>query len=491
MSSPILTPFKTLLILDKQSALPLYQQISAQLIELIQNGTLQPGQRLLSSRQLAEELGLHRKTVIMALDELLVQGWLSSKLGSGTFVSAALPQVKPQALATKENGPLRKSGFAFEAKPYLKIPVLQHTEQLHLDDGFPDPRLAPLKELANAYKRHLLMGNSYVKLGYGDPKGSLSLRIELANYLHETRGLKITQDNLLIVRGTMMGFALTNMAFLKPSDHVIMGELAWSSARISVQHSGATIHYVPVDEHGIEVEAIAALCQQFPVRMVYLTPHHNYPTTVTLKADRRLALLKLAQQHRFILFEDDYDYDFHYQNKPLLPLTSADDQGLTLYSGSFTKSLSPAFRVGYLVAPAEVIEHLAYHRRIIDRQGDQVLENAFAELLHEKLIHKHLRQSLREYRLRRDFFCDALRTHFNDMIQFTIPEGGLSVWAGFDKSIDYQTFLQQAFLEGLTLSRCPETNPTQPWYNYCRLGFASSSLEELGRIIEIFKKLIR
>ena len=102
-----------------------------------------------------------------------------------------------------------------------------------------------------------------------------------------------------------------------------------------------------------------------------------------------------------------------------------------------------------------------------------------------------LRQSLREYRLRRDFFCDALRTHFNDMIQFTIPEGGLSVWAGFDKSIDYQTFLQQAFLEGLTLSRCPETNPTQPWYNYCRLGFASSSLEELGRIIEIFKKLIR
>ena len=301
------------------------------------------------------------------------------------------------------------AGFSFEKQPFLQREVVKASDKLHLDDGFPDPRLAPLLDLARTYRSNLIHGNVYVKLGYGDTKGSIWLRQELAKYLNESRGLKITSDNILIVRGTIMAMYLLTMAFVKKGDNVVLGEMTWASAKINFQQAGADVLSIPTDENGIMLDALEEICKKQTIRLIYVTSHHDYPTTVTLKADRRIKLLNLAQKYRFIVFEDDYDYDFHYQSKPLLPLASADESGVVLYSGSFTKSISPAFRVGYLVAPEEVIEHLSHYRRIIDRQGDFILENALAELLHEGIIQKYLRKSLREYRERRDVFCKLLK----------------------------------------------------------------------------------
>ncbi|MDZ7936409.1 MAG: PLP-dependent aminotransferase family protein, partial [Emticicia sp.] len=328
--------------------MPVYQQISNQFIALIRGGTLKSGQKILSSRALSELLGVHRKTVIMALDELLAQGWLETKQGSGTFVAKNLPEIKPQKLKGREKIFIKKAGFSFEPKPILQREVVKASDKLHLDDGFPDPRLAPLLDLARAYRSNLIHGNSYVKLGYGDTKGSLWLRQELAKYLNESRGLKITSDNILIVRGTMMAMYLLTTAFIKKGDNVVLGENTWSSAKINFQHAGANILTIPTDENGIMVDVLEEICKKQTVRLIYITSHHDYPTTVTLKADRRIKLLNLAQKYRFIVFEDDYDYDFHYQSKPLLPLSSADDAGVVLYSGSFTKSISPAFREQYV-----------------------------------------------------------------------------------------------------------------------------------------------
>ncbi|MFN8347709.1 MAG: PLP-dependent aminotransferase family protein [Spirosomataceae bacterium] len=485
-----MTAFQSLLIIDKTAKLPAYLQLANQVMNLIRGGELRAGKKLPGSRQLAVSLGIHRKTVVQAYDELLAQGWLESRSGSGTYVAENLPEVHPQRLTDSpvaEENPLKTAGFSFVETPHLRRDVVLSTAALHLDDGFPDPRLAPLHELSRAYRSQLLLGNPYVKLGYGDTKGSAWLRQELAVYLNETRGLKIISENILITRGTVMGLYLVCTAFLQPGDKVVTGEMSWTGASMNFLQVGADLLKLPVDEYGLVVDVLEQYCQQHSIRLVYVTSHHHYPTTVTLRADRRIKLLQLAEKYGFIVFEDDYDFDFHYLSKPLLPLAGADRSGMVLYCGSFTKTISPAFRVGYLVAPENVVRHLAQLRRIIDRQGDQMLENTMAELLRNGVIQRHLRKSVREYRERRNVFCDLLKTQLGNYLEFQIPDGGMAVWTRFDRGIDLGEMAQKALKKGLFFSA--GKHHQAPW-NATRLGFASSTTEELEQAVGILRKLM-
>lgn len=482
---------QSLLFIDKTAKQPAYLQLANQLMNLIRGGELSAGQRLLGSRQLAVLLNIHRKTVVQAYEELLAQGWLESKAGSGTYVAENLPEVRPQRLTEKPisaTNPAKIAGFSFIERPHLQRELLLSKQTFHLDDGFPDPRLAPLQELSRAYRSNLLVGNPYIKLGYGDTRGSAWLRQELSVYLNETRGLKTTLDNILITRGTIMGLYLVSTGLLQSGDNVVVGELGWSGANMNFLQAGANVLKIPVDEYGLVIEALEQLCQKQSVRLVYVTSHHHYPTTVALRADRRIKLLQLADKHGFVVFEDDYDYDFHYLSKPLLPLSSADRVGMVLYCGSFTKTISPAFRVGYLVGPENVIQHLAQLRRIVDRQGDLMLENAMAELLQSGVIQRHLRKSLREYRQRRDVFCELLRTQLGHYLDFQIPDGGMAVWAQFDTNIDLERLAQKALQQGLFFSDGKHHHLT---LNATRLGFASSTESELEQCIDLLKNVLK
>jgi GntR family transcriptional regulator/MocR family aminotransferase len=488
----------SLLVLDKTGKQPVYLQIANQLMALIQNGTLQTGYRLLSTRQLASLLKVHRRTVVQAYEELLAQGWLESHTGNGTFVAKHLPQIsqrKQRDTGEKAISPKEKAGFKFEQLPHLDRAVLKNTARLHLDDGFPDARLAPLEELSRAYRSQLLSGNPYARLGYGDTKGSLWLRQELSAYLNETRGMKTLPDNILIVRGVIMGLYLVSTALLRSGDNVVVDAAGWFSANMNFIQAGANLVSVPVDEHGIDVAALEQICKKKTIRLVYTTSHHHYPTTVALRADRRLNLLKLAERYGFILFEDDYDCDFHYLSKPLMPLAGADPAGMVMYCGSFTKTISPAFRVGYLVGPADVIHYLAKLRRIIDRQGDQMLENAIAELLHNGVIQRHLRKSVRIYKQRRDLFCDLLRSELGEYVNFQIPDGGMAVWTHFKPEIDLVRLAEKALQQDLYMANgisgmSAEGSYTQQSSHAIRLGFASSNPQELRESVEIIKGLL-
>jgi GntR family transcriptional regulator/MocR family aminotransferase len=342
--------------------------------------------------------------------------------------------------------------------------------------------------LARAYRSNLLQGNPYVRLGYGHTQGASWLRRELAAYLNETRGLKITPENILITRGTMMGLYLVCAGLLQAGDNVAVGVLNWGSANMNFLQAGAQLVRISVDEHGLDVDELEQFCQKNPLRLVYITSHHHYPTTVTLRADRRIKLLQLAETYGFIIFEDDYDYDFHYLSKPLLPLASADRAGMVLYCGSFTKTISPAFRVGYLVGSENVIVHLAQLRRIIDRQGDLILENGMAELLQTGVIQRHLRKSLREYRQRRDLFCELLRTKLSNYLDFQTPDGGMAVWTLFEKGIDLEILAEKVLKKGLFFS---DGKHHDSLLNATRLGFASSTVGELEQSVEILWEVLR
>ena len=482
--------FATLLTINKLEKTPLFLQISTAISDNIRRGVILAGAQLPGTRALADSLGVHRKTVVAAYEELLAQGWLETKASSGTFVSDKLPELKPMALrktTAPAAGSGQKAGFAFHKDALLQRPIIKGSNILAFNDGFPDVRLAPWEALSRAFRTVLRQGYRKNLLFYSDVFGEPSLRATMAAYHRETRGLPVTEANILITRGSTMGLYLTSNLVLRPGDVVIVGEISYGSANLIFQKTGAKLMKVPVDERGLDVNAIAEICQRNQVRLVYVTPHHHYPTTVTMPAERRLGLLQLAQAYNFCILEDDYDYDFHYDCNPVLPLAGADAGGHVVYTGSLCKAISPALRIGYVAAPADLLESMGQLRRIIDRQGDQLMEAAVAILFKEGELRRHLKKAQKTYHRRRDLFCDLLKSELGHVVEFSRPTGGMAVWATFDKSVSLSALAGKASEKGLLI---PDGTNYTPHLNATRLGFASVNEEEMERGIGILKGLI-
>ena len=359
--------FQSLIEVNKNDSKPVFLQLADQLRDQIIQGTVQPGVKLPGSRKLAEYWQVHRKTVIAAIDELLAQGWLSTKPGIGTFVSQNIEQTEPLNISYPES---ESTQYATPAIPQtLTRELVIAKEKFHLDDGLPDPRLAPSKELARAYKTAITSGNIYARYGYADTKGHIRLREILCSHLMETRNMTVTPEQIIVTRGVTQALYLSILSFLQKGDKVAVTALNWESGNMNFIHNGAELIKIRTDEHGMDTGHLEELLQDHQLKMVYVTPHHQYPTTVIMPAYRRIKLHELARRYGFLIFEDDYDYDFHYTSRPLMPLASAVHGDHILYTGSFTKAISPAFRVGYLVASEEQINLLAHYRRICGPPG--------------------------------------------------------------------------------------------------------------------------
>jgi GntR family transcriptional regulator/MocR family aminotransferase len=276
-----------------------------------------------------------------------------------------------------------------------------------------------------------------------------------------------------------MALALLARALIRAGDVVAVEQLGYGPAWEAFRREGARIAGVPVDDDGLRIDALERVIAEGGVRAVYVTPHHQFPTTVTLSAGRRLRLLELARVHRFAIIEDDYDHDFHYDGRPVLPLASADPAGVVAYIGTLSKVLAPGLRIGYVAAPVPLVERLAAHRSYIDTQGDQVLEYAIAELLEEGTIQRHIRRVRREYRDRRDTLAVALRERLGDHLAFDVPAGGIALWARARRDLDVDSWARSAHDKGaviVTASAYTLDGRSQP---FVRLGFASLDTREL------------
>ncbi len=476
-------PFKTLIDLKKESSLPIYVQIANEIIKNIQSGMLKTGTKLLSSRQMAELLSLHRKTVVAAYDELYSQGWIEIFPKKGTFIAQHLPNVKPVQLSKQDFEAKSKDDFSmnFAKNTLVKIPPII-TQRLAFNDGLPDVRLAPRDELARLYSQYIKFGEPSV-LYYTSVFGALRFREIFAKVLNETRGMNTSPEQIITTRGSQMAIYLVGLALFEKGDEVIVGDLNYPATNMTFATLGAKLNTIPIDEEGIVVDALEEICRKKPVKAIYVTSHHYHPTTVTLTPERRIKLLALAEKYRFYILEDDYDYDFHYANRPVLPLASADRHGLVVYIGSFTKKIAPTFRVGYVVAKQEIIEELAKLRRIIDRQGDTILELSLADMLENGTLKRHAAKVLKIYRERRDFTCDLLKNELGDVIDFKVPDGGMAIWAKFDKSISLIELAPKLAKNGLYLS----DGAAYPTENACRMGFASMNFKETEDAVTILK----
>lgn len=483
--------------LQRESATPLYLQIAQGLARLIKQGLLLPGQRLPGSRVLAGRLGVHRNTLLLATDELQAEGWVHARARSGLFVNDQLPLVElvpppqPPASGLVSMGQPRHPGFAVAENRRLEAPdVPPAALTLVFDDGAPDPRLSPLRELGRAYQRLLRRVGSAALFTYGDPLGDKLFRQELARYLREVRALHVPPEQVLVTRGSSLGLYLLARTTLRPGDVVVTTELNYRTANQCFDQCGAQVVRVPVDEKGLDTPALARLLVHQRIRLVYITSHHHYPTTVTLAPERRLHLYELARTHGFYLLEDDYDFDYHYLNRPTLPLASLDPHGLVVYIGSYSKVLYPGIRVGFVVAPPHLLRELGKYRRLVDRQGDHLLERALGHLLHEGVLARYLRKARRHYRRRKELFCQLLRQELGAYVDFREPEGGLAVWVRFKPAYSLPAIAAACRAHHLYLSDGEEYCSPALRPNACRMGFASLSEAEIRQGCALLKQVL-
>jgi GntR family transcriptional regulator/MocR family aminotransferase len=360
---------------------------------------------------------------------------------------------------------------------------------LALFGGLPDLRLLPGAAFARAYRRVLRRSDV---LGYGDPRGHERLREALAIMLRASRGLNVSGGDILVTRGSQMALALGARAVIAPGDVIAVEAYGYRPAWTALRCAGARLIAVPVDRHGLRVDALAELCEREPrVRGVYVTPHHQYPTTATLSAPRRLALLELAARKRFAIFEDDYDHEFHYEGRPVLPLASADSAGTVVYVGTLSKVLAPALRIGYMVAPHDVLGRVTAERFYLDRQGDQVTECAVAELLEDGELQRHVRRTRRHYLRRRDAFVSALDRAFGDRLKYRVPQGGMALWAAVDARVSVERWLACSAERGVLFHVGKQFHFGERAVAFARMGYAALTEVEIAEAVRRLERAWR
>ncbi len=453
---------------------PLFRQLHAGLRRAIADGRLAPGARLPGSRTLAKRLGVHRNTVLRAVADLTADGWLETVQSSGTFVAADLPRRPPPSETTGPTYPLPPGPPPDDRRPPDDPAILSFT-------SLPDVERIPQAAWARAWRR-VLGRHGRVALDYADPRGDRGLRAALAHMLATTRGLAIGADDVLITRGSQMGLYLIGAALLGPGDVVAVERLGYAPAWRALAAGGARIAPIPVDEGGVDVEALARRCRRENIRAVYVTPHHQYPTTVSLTAQRRLRLLDLAVEHGFALIEDDYDHEFRFDGPPLFPIASVDRRPV-IYIGTLSKVLAPGLRCGFVVAPPPVLERLVARRLDIDRQGDGVGERALAELFAEGEVQRHVQRMRRLYHRRRDRLAGLLRAHLGDTLDFAVPAGGMAIWARVNPAVDLERWSAAALARGVWLMSPAAMVADDDPPAGLRLGYARLAGDTLTRAV--------
>lgn len=485
-------PYKTILQIDSNCELALYLQICNEFIKRISDGTIVSGQKLPSSRVLSELLDVNRRTVSTAYEELEAQGWIEIKAYKGSFVNSTLPIYNSRELEKVNTKTAKVEGHFDIAKTVNSepVPIQKSKIKITIDAGYPDIRLAPIAELnrnLNALSKSTRHRNlmNYSDCFNGDDK----LRFALMDNLKSTRSIFIELDNILITRGSLMAFYLIFKALLNKGDKVIVGDVSFKVANRLVEMNQGTLVQVPVDEQGIDVEAIEKICKKTSIKAVFVMPHHHNPTTVTLTAKRRMQLLMLAQKYRFAIIEDDYDYDFHFERSPILPMASSDTVGSVIYVGSLSKTIAPGLRTGYIVAPKNLITAISQISRNMDCHGNHALERAIAILYQDGEIKRYHKKSLLIYLKRRDLFCQLLREQLGDIVQFEVPKGGLAVWVKFDGRYPVQVIKRRALELGLRLPKSIFKNMDSKKVNAIRMGFASLEEEEMKEAVEILRQV--
>ena len=475
--------------LDQHATAPLYRQLYERLRAQILAGQLEVGARLPSTRTLASELGVSRNTTALAYEMLAMEGYIESRVGDGARVGRAQPEQTLPASSRSDAGrrgrdatrteppALGRRGEALLNEPYpLDMYGRQHGERDVFRAGQPDVTQFPFETWARLVARHARQSLPDFAL-YQSGQGYAPLREAIAAHIGITRGVHCAPDQIIITAGSQGALALVARVLLDPGDRVWVEQPGYLGARGALLAEGAQLTPVPVDAEGLSVAAGQALCPD--ARLAVVTPSHQFPTGVTMSLPRRLALLEWASAARAVIVEDDYDSEYRYSGRPLEALHGLDSSGRVVYIGTFSKTLFPALRLGYLVAPPEIAPAFLAARRFVDVHPPLLEQMALAEFIAEGHFARHLRKMRQRYLERRNALVDALTRELGDLLDVTAPEAGLHLAAWLRESMSAQQVSRAAAEHGLRILPITRSDGARGLREGLLLGFASASPDEL------------
>lgn len=462
---------------------PLSRQIYLRLRTAIRSGTLRAGERLPATRELAEELHVSRTVVLAAYDQLLAEGYVFGRGGSGTYVSEEV--ILHPARAIEKPAKLRLSRFGavaagasamdFPERPpgavrydfsYRRTPV----------EGFP----------LETWQRILLRRArraSARKHDYGPPAGNLALREAIAAHLRRSRAVVCDASQVIIVNGSQQALDLITRVLLERRDGVAIENPQYQGAREIFRAAGARLCAVPVDGEGIDP---ARLPQN--AKLAFVTPSHQFPTGTILSLPRRYALLQWAKRANAVVVEDDYDGEFHYEGQPVESLQGLDAEGRVVYVGTFSRTIFPALRIGYLIAPKSLIDPFTAAKWLCDRHTATLEQETLAEFIATGAYERHLHRARRENAKRRAVLLEAIDEHFGRRVTVTGDRSGTHVVLWPRARVSEEKLIARAAAAGLGVYGISRYYIDRPKTPGLMLGYSRLSIEEIREGIRLLSR---
>jgi GntR family transcriptional regulator / MocR family aminotransferase len=463
--------------LGAQDALPLHRQLYEALRRAMLDGKLGPGERLPSSRDLAQDLNLSRNTVVAAINQLSVEGYLLSHVGSGTYVNDSVPQpahrrAGPARAAPAQAGRLSTRGLALASTfTAAELEVQPFTPGIADFSAFP---LALWQRLQNKHWRMTYPD----MLDYASSGGHAPLRRAIADYLRVFRSVQLDADQVVITTGTQQSLELCARLLADHGDTVWVEDPAYWGAAKAFMATGLNIHPVPVDEEGIQPEGASG---GPPPRLIYLTPSHQYPTGAVMSLPRRHQLLAAARAHGAWVLEDDYDSEYRFSGPPISSLEGLDADGRVLYLGTFSKVLYPGIKLGYLIVPRSLVAAFKQVHYDLNRPGQMPMQAALAEFIEMGHFSSALRRARQSYAERRAALLDALGPVLSGDVHISGAEQGLHLCLRLPKAVDDTALALKLAQQGITV---------RPLSAYCLarhdlkglvIGYGYAPLSEIQR----------
>jgi GntR family transcriptional regulator/MocR family aminotransferase len=479
--------------IDHNAVRPVSTQLYAALRDLMLSGAIAAGVRLPASRTLARDLGVSRTTVIEAFDRLIAEGLVASRVGSGTFVSDVLSSERPQQPARVGKAiPSRKASLSqamhwavgrFGDRPRLPYSPRAFVTALPAFDAFP---MAQWARLAAKHWR----GSREDVMGYGAPFGHAPLREAIAAHLRGNRGIACEKDQIFIVGGAQHAFNLIGTVLLNPGDRVWFENPGAIGARNSFLSCGAELVPVPVDRDGLQVEEGLRRSPDF--RLVFVTPSHHQPLGHVMSLERRFALLSSAEKAGAWIVEDDYDGEFFYGRRPLPTLKSVDRTGLVIYVGTFSKSLFPALRLGFMLVPPSLIDTFEKVLAAFVQGVPSSAQAVVAEFMEEGYFATHVRRMRRIYEERHEALHEAARRELGGLLNVVRSESGLHTIGHLPARLSEIAVARAAAERGIVVSPVARFSIETSGVNGLVLGFGGVRPAEIrSGIVELSKALLQ
>ncbi|KRD30117.1 hypothetical protein ASE35_18545 [Lysobacter sp. Root916] len=478
-------------------ARPLYRQIYDGYRAAILEGRLRAGQRIPSTRALALELGISRLPVLTAFEQLLHEGYLEGRSGSGTFVASSIHELPaaaaatPGARAAHPRNPRRRAIATATATATASSEAARARERKAELGAFrvslPALDQFPNRLWARLVTRHA-RGMSAESMAYGDPAGYLPLRHAVADYLRTARAVACDASQVLIVSGSQMALHLCARVLLKPGDTLYFEDPGYPGARTALGATGATVRPVPVDAEGLAVKAMRPA--KDGASAVYVTPSHQYPLGVSMNVSRRLALLDWARRHQAWIVEDDYDSDYRFSSRPLGALQGMNGADRVIYTGTFSKVLFPALRIGYLVTPPSLVQAFIAQRLALDLFPQTLDQLVLTDFLCEGHFARHVRRMRAIYQGRRDALVAEIQARLSGVLSIVNADAGMHLTARLPAGYDDAEVVRRARTRGISaiaLSSCYVADSRDPGLV---LGFGGVPEADIVRGVQTLSKVL-